>query len=193
MAAATKKRGRGQRDGAAADVVNILDRSCKDRMAPVGLSAFSFLFSELVQYCKKRAPSVGVLEAKLAACGKQVGVKVLELMCLRDKNFKRGKGIAFVISFIHQSFWKALWGKASDGHIKQSEQEYYIVDNEPIVNKFISVPDELSNLSCAAFVAGAIQAVLEGFSHTATVVAHSQPLDEFPTRVVYQLQFAEAS
>lgn len=32
--------------------------------AQVSLSAFSFVFSELVQYCKKRAVSVGVLESK---------------------------------------------------------------------------------------------------------------------------------
>lgn len=114
---------------------------------------------------------------------------MLELMCLRDRHFKRERKDQAVINFICGPFWKTLWGKQGDGFIRQSSAEYYIIDNEPVVNRFISVPDELSNLSCAAFVAGCIHAVLEGFGLPATVVAHSQVADEFPTRVVYQVQF----
>jgi len=36
-----------------------------------------------------------------------------------------------------------------------------IQDNDPLVNSFISVPKELSQLNCAAFVAGVIEAILE--------------------------------
>lgn len=37
-----------------------------------------------------------------------------------------------------------------------------ITDNEPLVNHFISVPKEMSQLNCAAFVAGMIEGVCDG-------------------------------
>lgn len=37
-----------------------------------------------------------------------------------------------------------------------------ISDNEPILTKYISVPKELSQLNCNAFVAGIVEAVLDG-------------------------------
>lgn len=37
-----------------------------------------------------------------------------------------------------------------------------ISDNEPLVNKFISVPKDMGQLNCGAFVAGIIEGVLEG-------------------------------
>jgi hypothetical protein len=35
-----------------------------------------------------------------------------------------------------------------------------ISDNDPIVYKFISIPKEMSTLSCGAFVAGIIESIL---------------------------------
>ena len=37
-----------------------------------------------------------------------------------------------------------------------------ISDNEPILSRYISVPKELSQLNCNAFVAGIVEAVLDG-------------------------------
>ena len=37
-----------------------------------------------------------------------------------------------------------------------------ISDNEPLVNQYISVPKEMSQLNCAAFVAGIIEGVVCG-------------------------------
>jgi hypothetical protein len=37
-----------------------------------------------------------------------------------------------------------------------------ISDNEPILTRYISVPKELSQLNCNAFVAGIVEAVLDG-------------------------------
>ena len=37
-----------------------------------------------------------------------------------------------------------------------------ITDNEPLVNQYISVPKEMSQLNCAAFVAGIIEGVVCG-------------------------------
>ena len=49
-----------------------------------------------------------------------------------------------------------------------------VTDNEPLVNSYVSVPREMSQLNCAAFVAGIIEGVCDGsgFS-TVNVTAHS--------------------
>lgn len=37
-----------------------------------------------------------------------------------------------------------------------------ISDNDPLVNRYLCVPKELSQLNCGAFIAGIVEAVLEG-------------------------------
>lgn len=44
----------------------------------------------------------------------------------------------------------------------QSEDEYMISDYDLFVNKYISVPRDMGQLTCAAFVAGIVKGVLEG-------------------------------
>lgn len=49
-----------------------------------------------------------------------------------------------------------------------------LFDNDPLVNTYISLPRELSNLNCAAFVAGIIEGVCDGAGFpTEGVSAHS--------------------
>jgi hypothetical protein len=49
-----------------------------------------------------------------------------------------------------------------------------LFDNEPMVNTYISLPREMSNLNCAAFVAGIIEGVCDGAGFpTEGVSAHS--------------------
>lgn len=48
-----------------------------------------------------------------------------------------------------------------------------IIDNEPLVNAYISVPREMSQLNCAAYVAGMIEGVCDGAGFPARVTAHS--------------------
>eukprot|EP00959_Pyramimonas_sp_CCMP1952_P427623 8955946-Pyramimonas_sp.AAC.2 len=51
----------------------------------VNLSAFAFLFSELVQYSQQRVTSVSDLEHRLEEVGYRVGTRILELLCYREK------------------------------------------------------------------------------------------------------------
>jgi tetrahydromethanopterin S-methyltransferase subunit D len=37
-----------------------------------------------------------------------------------------------------------------------------IIENQPLVNRYISTPKDLSGLNTAAFVAGIIQGILDG-------------------------------
>ncbi len=49
-----------------------------------------------------------------------------------------------------------------------------VSDNEPLVNTYVSVPREMSQLNCAAFVAGIIEGVCDGAGFaTLGVTAHS--------------------
>lgn len=64
-----------------------------------------------------------------------------------------------------------------------------IIDNCPLVSQFISVPKEKSQLSCAAFIAGIIEAILDGFVFTGKVTAHTVQTDEHPLRTVFLIKF----
>ncbi len=44
----------------------------------------------------------------------------------------------------------------------QAEDEYMISDYDLFVNKFISVPKDMGQLNCAAYVAGIVKGALEG-------------------------------
>ncbi|GFN81469.1 trafficking protein particle complex subunit 5-like [Plakobranchus ocellatus] len=48
----------------------------------------------------------------------------------------------------------------------------YIIEKEPLVNKFISVPRDKGSLNCAAFTAGILEAVLNGANFPAKVTVH---------------------
>lgn len=48
-----------------------------------------------------------------------------------------------------------------------------ITDNEPLVNQYVSVPKEMSQLNCAAFVAGIVEGVCAALGMRAAVSAHN--------------------
>jgi len=57
-----------------------------------------------------------------------------------------------------------------------------IIDNDPVVTRNISVPRDMSQLSCSSFTAGIVEAVLDGLGFPARVTAHNTPVDDFPLR-----------
>lgn len=48
-----------------------------------------------------------------------------------------------------------------------------IIDNEPLVNQYISVPKEMGGFNAAAFVAGIVEGVADGGGFPAKVSAHT--------------------
>ncbi|KAI8898922.1 NO signaling/Golgi transport ligand-binding domain-containing protein [Globomyces pollinis-pini] len=154
----------------------ILDRSInKTKNDTVSLASFSFLFSEILQYTQKSASNIEILEKRLAEYGYKVGIRYLELIVFRDRNLKRETRVLQILLFINTTLWKTLFGKAADSLEKgtDSDDEYMISENEPLLTKFISVPKELSSLNCGAFIAGIVEAVLDGSGFPAKVTAHS--------------------
>lgn len=93
--------------------------------------------------------------------------------------------------------WTHLFGRQADRLEKSSNpdtpDEYMIIDNEPLVNAYISVPREMSQLNCAAFVAGIIEGVCDGGAFPARVTAHSVGKAEegemWPGKTVFLVKF----
>mmetsp|Transcript_4471 Transcript_4471/g.12524 ORF Transcript_4471/g.12524 Transcript_4471/m.12524 type:complete len:191 (+) Transcript_4471:80-652(+) len=154
-----------------------LDRPLrKPKQEEVSLSIFAFLFSEFVQYSQSRVATFAELDKRLVEAGKGVGYRVLELSGYREKISRRETKVVSILSFIHSTIWKSLFGKAADSLEKSTEHddEYMIIDNDMLVNKYISVPKDLGNLTCAAYVAGIVFGILDGAEFTPEKVsAHS--------------------
>ena len=84
-----------------------------------------------------------------------------------------------------------------------------ISDNDPPLSRYISVPRELSQLNCNAFVAGIVEAALDGCQFVSTlfhpsrlllkstplqparVTAHTVPIDGFPLRTTILIKLDE--
>jgi len=168
---------------------NILDRplgrsggrvSGSSESTSVSLSAFAYVYSELVQYHQGRAASVSELERRLESAGYGVGLKVLELVAYRSKETKRETRLMSMLQFVSSSVWKALFGKAADSLERSIDHadEFMIVDYEPITSTFVSVPQDLGQLSADAYVSGIIAGVLDGAGFSARVTAHSVQLED---------------
>lgn len=70
-----------------------------------------------------------------------------------------------------------------------------ITDNEPVVNQYVSVPKEMSQLNCAAFVAGIVEGVCAALGMKASVSAHnagdSKEGGMWVGRTVFLIRFEE--
>ncbi|CAI4214788.1 unnamed protein product [Parascedosporium putredinis] len=136
----------------------------------------------------------------LNAQGHPIGLKLLDLLIHREptRNQVRPLTIIALLHFIKQSVWTHLFGRQADRLEKsanpETPEEYMIIDNEPLVNAYISVPREMSQLNCAAFVAGIIEGVCDGAGFPAKVGAHSVGKEGegemWPGRTVFLVKFA---
>ncbi|XP_045160600.1 trafficking protein particle complex subunit 5-like [Mercenaria mercenaria] len=151
-----------------------LDKPLSKGKAEVNVATFALLFSEIVQYCQNRVYTVPELQTKLSDLGQHVGNHLLDILFLRDRGFKREVKLLNMLLFIKGNFWRTLFGKDADKleQANDDERTYYIIEKEPLVNKFISVPKDKGSLNCAAFTAGIIEAVLNGANFPAKVTVH---------------------
>ncbi|XP_050295976.1 trafficking protein particle complex subunit 5 isoform X2 [Anthonomus grandis grandis] len=106
--------------------------------------------------------------------GRRVGVKLIDIYFVRERNGKRETKLLSILLYVKSTFWKALFGKEADKleHSNDDENTYYLMEKEPIVNRFISIPRDKSSLNCAVFIAGIIEAILTGTGFPAKVTAH---------------------
>ncbi|XP_062509524.1 trafficking protein particle complex subunit 5-like isoform X2 [Corticium candelabrum] len=155
---------------------NILDRPLSRGKSEVNLSTCALLFSEIVQYSQHRVLSVAELQTNCK--------DFMELCCLPNSEHPTVliSQLSLELSmaeFLYYIVWAmfylwTLFGKEADNleHATGDESTYYIIEKEPIINKFISVPKDKSSLNCASFSAGIVEGVLNATDFPAKVTAH---------------------
>ena len=131
---------------------------------------------------------------RLEDAGYAVGARVLELLCHRDKGNRRETRLLGILSFVHSTVWKVLFGKVADSLEKGTEHEddYMISENELLVNRFISIPKDMGTFNCGAFVARIVRGVLDNAGFPAVVTAHFVPMEgQQRPRTTILIKFAE--
>ncbi|KAJ2222123.1 protein particle complex subunit [Coemansia sp. RSA 1722] len=161
------------------------------RRDKVSLSAFAFVFAEIIRYSQNRVLGIQDLEAKLNDIGKRVGVRVFELTMWREKNVHRENRVLQTLVFLNTVVWRALFDKQADSLERSTENddEYMITDNEPAILKYISVPKEMASFSPGAFISGIVEAIAECCQCPARVTSHVVPAEGMPLRTVILLKF----
>jgi len=134
--------------------MGVLDKPLKGVKSEVSLSAFAFLFSEVVQYCQEGDDYI----RRLTQLGHGVGKRLLELTAFRASNYKRETKIVNMLSFIQTTVWKHLFGKSATAleKITQQHNAYLIRDADNVLNRFVSP----QSVNCAAFAGGIIEGIL---------------------------------
>nr|OQO13826.1 hypothetical protein B0A51_18446 [Rachicladosporium sp. CCFEE 5018] len=178
----------------------IYDRNLnRTKTAETSLASFAYLFNTLISYHHALSPSVAELESRLNRAGYPIGLKLLDLLLYRQppRSAARPTRLLDLLQFIHATLWRALFNRSADA-LEQStskKEEYMIVDNEPVVNTYISIPKEMSQLNCAAFVAGIVEGVCDaaGFE-TEGVSAHwaGEGDEMWPGKTIFLLRFKES-
>jgi len=174
----------------------IYDRNLSRPPTSSSLASFAYLFNTIISYHHAKSGSVSEIETRLNRAGYPIGIKLLDLLLYRQgPKATRPIRLLELLQFVHGVLWRGLFGRTADA-LEQSttkKNEYMIVDNEPVVNTYISIPKEMSQLNCAAFVAGMIEGVCDaaGFA-TDGVSAHWAEGDElWPGKTIFLLRFQE--
>jgi hypothetical protein len=177
----------------------IYDRNLnRTKTTEISLASFAYLFNTLITYHHAKSGSVSEIESRLNRAGYPIGIKLLDLLLYRQppRSATRPTRILDLLQFIHGTLWRALFSRSADA-LEQStskKNEYMIIDNEPVVNSYISIPKEMSQLNCAAFVAGIIEGMCDaaGFS-TDGVTAHwaGEGDEMWPGKTIFLLRFKE--
>ncbi|CCT66934.1 related to SPP30 protein [Fusarium fujikuroi] len=168
----------------------------RTKTAELSQASFAYLFGEMVTYAQRRVKGIQELEQRLNLQGHSIGLKLLDLLLFREpaRTQTRPLSIIALLHFIKQNIWQHLFGRQADRLEKsanpETPEEYMIIDNEPLVNQYISVPKEMSQLNCAAYVAGIVEGVCDGADFPAKVTAHTVAEgDMWPGKTVFLVKF----
>ncbi|KAK4505584.1 hypothetical protein PRZ48_003547 [Zasmidium cellare] len=178
----------------------IYDRNLnRTKTTEISLASFSYLFNSLITYHHAKSGSVSEIETRLNRAAYPIGIKMLDLLLYRQpsRTAARPTRMLDLLQFIHGTLWRALFNRSASA-LEQSntkKNEYMIIDNEPLVNTFISIPKEMSQLNCAAFIAGIIEGMCDaaGFS-TDGVTAHwaGEGDEMWPGKTIFLLRFKDS-
>lgn len=153
---------------------NILDRPLSKGQQEFSLSLYTLLFGEMIRYCQDRSSSLDEVSDMLSEMGKDVGWRLMDLLYHREKKDKRDNKILDILLFIKRTLWIKLFGKEADKLEQAADdpRKYYVIEKEPLICKYISVPKDKATLNCASFAGGVIEAVLCAGGFPAKVTTH---------------------
>jgi len=141
---------------------SILDCPLSKGKQEISLNAFSLLFSEIIQYSQNKVANVNELQNKLSDLGFTVGSRLVDVLVLREKGFKRETKVLHILMFVKVNLWKALFGKEADKLEQANDDDgtYYIIEKDPIITSFISIPKDKGSLNLMSFAGGIVEAFL---------------------------------
>lgn len=153
---------------------SIVEQPIVKSQSTINLSAFSLLFCELVEYSQGKSSTIQELQTRLSDSGRHIGCRMVDLIVNRDKNFRRETRVVNILVFIKTVLWRSLFNKDADKLEKATDDDsiYYLIESEPITNKFVSMPKDKGNFNCASFIAGIVEAALEQCSFPSKVTVH---------------------
>lgn len=161
---------------------------------------------------QSQAPTHVLTPSRLNEQGYPLGLRLLDLLFYRTMSSSTSSSLSSsstsasppnrplrvlpLLHLIHGPLWRLLFNRPADAleHSVSPDtpNEYMITDNDPLVNTYISLPKEMNQLNCAAFVAGIIEGVCDGCGFEAKVTAHNQPTEMWPSRTIFLLRFGES-
>ncbi|KAL8273588.1 hypothetical protein Esti_002515 [Eimeria stiedai] len=164
--------------------------TCGKTKDKVSLSAFAFLFSEIVQYCLVAAKRGYRMEDRLHELGLRVGYKALDLVMYRERHNRREIKLLSILTFVATCVWKTLFGHSVELlKAQDSELEYMLNDKNLLLNRFISVPRDMPRVNCGAFAAGIIEGILCSAEFPAAVSAHTVEEGQGVTYTTFLIKF----
>ncbi|GAA6062327.1 hypothetical protein JCM10212_006577 [Sporobolomyces blumeae] len=172
----------------------------KSRGTLVSYTSWALLLGEMVHYTQQHVHGISEFEHRLNSLGYHVGTRLVELLPLRDSVYPatssalgrapppptRPVRLLPLLSYVHSPLYKYLFHKPADSLERSTEHddEYMIGDDDMLATRSVHVPKEMQELSCAALVAGIVEAVLDGHGFPSRVTAHSVPTAQHPRRTV---------
>eukprot|EP00434_Breviolum_minutum_P026113 symbB.v1.2.023089.t1/scaffold2089.1/size89944/4 len=106
--------------------------------------------------------------------GRPAGVRILDLCALRENRNRRETRLLPMLNFIASAIWTRLFGHSAELLKGQDhENEYMLNDKALLVNRFISVPRDLGDVNCGAFVAGMVEGMLCSAEFPGSATAHT--------------------
>ena len=132
----------------------------------VNQAAFIHLFTAIVEYCCKKPDA----DARLRSLGSATGIRLLDSMYLREKPFRRETRLLGMLQFIAGPMWRAVFGHSAE--LTENSDEYYIVDRQLILNRYISPPPGEEIFNCGGeFAAGLVEGILKTADFPRSVTA----------------------
>lgn len=136
-------------------------------------------------------PACLLSACRLSQIGYRVGQRLIELLPLRDslppstsRNATappRQTRLLPVLHYVHTTLFKYLFGRPASSleRSTEHEDEYMVGDDEPVLDRGVNVPKEMSSLNTNALLAGLVEAVMDGLGFVGSSVL--QPCsDRYP-------------